>query len=83
MKTLGTIGLCLATLLAGCSRDTEPQTGLATPAEPPPPSAGNSTLHTVVGGLTGETAVKRGKEARSKIQAIASNEQSALEEAMR
>lgn len=83
MKLSGMIVLCLAVVLTGCSREPESQPVVPAPTAPTQPPAEKGTLQTVVGGLTGQIAVERGREARSKIQAIASNEQSALEETMR
>lgn len=63
----------------GCSSSSESQA----PAKTEESKTGKGAVETVVAGLTGQTAVHMGKEARSKILAIASNEQSSLEEAMR
>lgn len=74
------LSLCCA---AGCSKPVELPTAASTPGESEKQATENSALETVVGGLTGQTAAKKGREARTKLQAIASNEQSSLEEVMR
>ncbi len=67
-------------LAGGCSQSTpEPQT----PAVRDPVSQDHvdgGAIKTVVAGFTGQAAVKKGREARAKIESIASNEQASLVE---
>lgn len=69
------------TLLAGCGEKPPPPTraNVSTPAPPPP---GKNTMQTIVGGLTGSTAVEIGKESKSRIEAAAKREKDSLAEVM-
>ncbi len=81
-SALFVVAICLL-VSAGCSDAPEPQSQRTESSPVGQPPAERSTLQTVVGGLTGQTAVERGKEARTKIQAAASNKNSSLNEVLR
>ncbi len=68
-------------LVTGCGGTPQPATP-ATPATNPSPARQKSTMETVIGGFTGQTAVEKGKETRTKLEAIGKQKQSSLEEVM-
>jgi hypothetical protein len=74
-------------LVAGCG-DTPPANTTPPPATPTTPATNSqpkrqkSTMETVIGGFTGQTAVEKGKETRAKLEAIGKQKQSTMEEVM-
>ena len=68
-------------VLAGCSdHPSKPSTPDKSSGVSPKPE--KSTFQTVIGGLTGQTAIEKGKETRAKIEEISKKENADLDEVM-
>lgn len=89
MKPSLPLVLSASLLLAGCGGDTP----APPPTNPTSRTHGNpatntqvremSTTETIVGGFSGATAARKGRETMDKVRAINKKEQADLEEAMR
>ncbi len=71
--------LCVLLLTSGCGSETA--TPSPNPTNTPTPQA-KSTLQTMVGGFTGQTAVEKGKETKAQLKIIETKRNADMNEVM-